>query len=105
VNTPGLTKLGLEAQNHAAEVKLRAERKAGKLLEKMEKNEGVRMNGRDSFGGNMMLPPKEEIPTLAELDITKTQSSRWQAIATLPEETFEQPDPPKVFSKYVRIHL
>lgn len=32
-------KLGLEAQNHAAEIKLRAERKAGELLAQLERDE------------------------------------------------------------------
>lgn len=72
--------LGLEAQNHAAEIKLKAERKAGELLAKMEKNRGGRGKGTaDTLS--------------AVLGTTRTraqsQSSRWQAIATLPQEAFD----------------
>lgn len=76
-------KLGLENQNEAAEVKIRAERKAGEMLARMPKNEGVRL------GGNTMLPPGNE-PTLSDLGIEKMQSSRWQTIASLPDEEFEE---------------
>ena len=44
-------KLGLENQNEAAEVKIRAERKAGEMLAQMPKNEGGLLRG------NTMLPP------------------------------------------------
>lgn len=42
-------KIGLEAQNHAAEIKLSAERRAGELLKQLEKNgvpQGVAGPGR-----------------------------------------------------------
>lgn len=70
---------GLEAANAAAEIKLRAERKAGEMLAAMEKNEGNR------YGGNSVLPP----PSLDDLGIDKMQSSRWQREAKVPEEEFE----------------
>ena len=76
-------KLGLENQNEAAEVKIRAERKAGEMLAQMPKNEGGLLRG------NTMLP-RDETPTLSELGIEKMQSSRWQAIASLPPEVFEE---------------
>lgn len=76
-------KLGLENQNEAAEVKIRAERKAGEMLAKMPKNEG------ELYRGNMQLP-RDETPTLDDLGIEKMQSSRWQIIAGLPEEKFEE---------------
>ncbi len=62
---------GLEAQNRAAELKVRAERKAGSLLQDM----GTR-HGR--------------VDTLSGLGIEHHQSSRWQRIATLPEDSFEE---------------
>ncbi len=76
-------KLGLENQNEAAEVKIRAERKAGEMLAKMPKaDEATR------YGSNTMLLP--ETPTLADLGIERMQSSRWQTIASLPDEEFEK---------------
>lgn len=78
-------KLGLENQNEAAEVKIRAERKAGEMLAKMPMNEG----GRPSETSNVMLPVIDT-PTLADLGIERMQSSRWQTIASLPEDVFEE---------------
>jgi N6-adenosine-specific RNA methylase IME4 len=64
----------LGIQNEACEVKLRAERRAGELLAKFPKNPGGRSTAT----------------TLIEVGIDNNQSSRWQRIATLPEETFEE---------------
>lgn len=72
---------GLEAANAAAEIKLRAERKAGEMLAAMEKNPG----GGDQSTGNGVLP----VPSLDDLGIDKMQSSRWQREAKVPEEEFE----------------
>lgn len=79
-------KLGLEAYNHAAEVKVRAERKAGELLRDMPKAEGGRPPQETS---NTMLPVSDT-PTLSDIGVAKMQSSRWQAIAAVPDEVFEQ---------------
>lgn len=76
----------LETQNKAAEIKLRAERKAGTLLAEMEDAEGNRhTKSKPRLDGSTMLPS-----SLAELGITKTQSSRWQAEAKVPDEVFEK---------------
>lgn len=74
-------------QNACAEIKLRAERLAGELLREMEKNKGAAVQGwkeTQSHDETAFAPP-----TLSDLDISKSQSSRWQAIADIPEETFE----------------
>lgn len=71
----------LEAQNFAAEVKLRAERRAGELLAGMEKNRG---------GGDHRSHDVTSAPTLADIGIQKMQAHRWQTIAALPEGEFEQ---------------
>lgn len=70
--------LGLAMQNHAAEVKLRAERRAGELLSRMQLVGGDRRSQRPSDG-----------TTLNDLGITKHQSSRWQREAAVPEQAFE----------------
>lgn len=67
----------LVVQNQAAELKLRAERKAGALLAEMEKPV-------NQHGGNTMLP------LLADLGITKMQSSRWQQEAKVADDVFEK---------------
>jgi len=76
--------LGLEAQNHAAEIKLRAQRRAGDILAKMEKHDG----GRPSKTGNRLLPVSPP-QTYSDLGIEKIDAMRWQQIAALPEKKFE----------------
>ena len=73
---------GLEMQNQCAEIKLRAERRVGEMLDEMEKNPGGR--------------PKENLShdctglsKLSDLGITRNQSSNWQRIASIPEEIFD----------------
>lgn len=75
---------GLEMQNDVAEIKLRAERRAGELLAQMPKNEGGRPGDNQSQAATG-LPPR-----LADLGIDRDQSSRWQQIARVPEPVFEQ---------------
>ena len=75
----------LEMQNWCAEIKQRAERKAGDLLLRMNKDTG----GGDTSGGSRVKPPQEGA-RLDDLGITKTQSHRWQKLATIPEPTFEK---------------
>jgi phage N-6-adenine-methyltransferase len=69
----------LETQNAAAEIKLRAERKAGEMLAEMDKNKGAAIPTRS-----------HDVTTLADLGITKMQSSRWQKEASVSDEVFEQ---------------
>lgn len=68
----------LEAQNHAAEIKLRAERAAGEMLAGMEKAKPGPKKDRSQVGTE-----------LSGLGINKNQSSRWQKEASVPEEEFE----------------
>jgi phage N-6-adenine-methyltransferase len=72
----------LEAANAAAEIKLRAERKAGEMLAAIDKPKGGRPTQTDTsvvsvFG-----------PSLDDLGVTANQSSRWQREAKVPEEAF-----------------
>lgn len=74
--------LGLEAQNHAAEIKIRAQRRAGEILDQMEMNKG----GRPSMEENW----SQAATSLSDLGITKSDSSRWQTIASIPEKEFNE---------------
>jgi hypothetical protein len=60
--------------NVAAEVKLRADRRAGELVKGMEKNPGG----------------KSTALTMREVGVDHNQSSRWQLIAGIPGATFEK---------------
>jgi DNA modification methylase len=72
----------LEMQNAIAEIKLRAERRAGELLAAMDKHQG----GNPNLSHNATGCP----PALSELGIKRDQSSRWQREASLPKEVFER---------------
>lgn len=74
--------LGLDVQNFAAEVKLRAERQAGKLLSQLMLR-----------GGDRRSKIRNERLKLDDLGISRNQSTRWQIQAKVPEN---------VFSEYVR---
>lgn len=67
-----------EAQNQAARIKLFASRRAGELLREMD--------GKGTHGGNRK---SSSTMRLDEMGINKSQSSRWQALASIPEDTFE----------------
>ncbi len=76
--------MGLQMQNDMAEIKLRAERRAGEILATMEKQDGGDAMRARSQGVT------EVPPTLAELGIEKMQSHRWQLAAQVPEDVFER---------------
>jgi 16S rRNA G966 N2-methylase RsmD len=80
--------LKLEAQNNIADIRIRQERKIGQMLKDMAKNPGSRVNGGNSTGPLIMMPP-DEIPTLADVGVDKNQSVRWQLEADLPDDEFE----------------
>lgn len=76
-------KRGLEIQNQCAEIKLRAEKRLGNLLKEMPK---------DNKGGDRKSQSQctTVIPTLKDLGLDKYQSSRYQAVASLPDKEFEK---------------
>jgi len=83
-----------DLQNQAAEIRIRAERRAGQLLLDMEKNPGRRGEGRPRkdgtkftrSSGSTAYPPK-----LEDIGVSKDQSSKWQRLALLVDEaTFER---------------
>ena len=78
-------KLGLEAYNHAAEVKVRAERKAGEFLKRLER----KPEGRPSklFHNGIV---SEYSDVLKENAIPTTSAHRWQQLADMPELVFEK---------------
>jgi len=79
-------KLSLEMQNRCAEIKIRAERRAGDILLDMEKNPG----GQAEHESYLSHDGTGRTPKLADLGITRNQSSRWQSIASIPEKDFDE---------------
>ena len=83
-------KLGLDAQNHAAEIKIRAERKAGELLLNLEKGTGKNnqyAKVKNSSAENFTSEYREVLDSEA---IPNTTAHRWQQAAQIPEKAFEQ---------------
>ena len=67
----------LKMQNQCCEIKIRAERKAGGILK-----ETTRV-------GNPQWSHGATIDRLNDIGISKSQSSRWQSISSIPEKLFE----------------
>ena len=65
---------------------MRAQRRAGEMLAQTPKATGV--SGRFT-GGATEEPPVQDVPTLAEIGITKKQSANWQSLASMSDEHFE----------------
>ena len=72
--------MGIEMINDAAELKLRAERRAGELLEKMTKATGGDAMRARSHRTTEVSGPS----TYADLDIDKHDAARWQQMAEVP---------------------
>jgi N6-adenosine-specific RNA methylase IME4 len=66
---------------HATDIRIRAEIRAGELLREMAKNQGA-VPGKT---GSKARPVLDPTPKLSDLGISKTQSSRWQHLAELPK--------------------
>ena len=69
-----------EVIRKAEEIKLRAERRAGELLKETPKAKG---------GNPNLSKPTTSCETLSDMGISRDQSSKWQKIANIPEEKFE----------------
>jgi hypothetical protein len=79
-----------ELQNKAAEIRLFAERRAGQLLSDMAKNPGTRGEGRprkDGTKNRRSNGATAYAPTLDDIGVTKDQSSKWQRLALLVDDT------------------
>ena len=77
-----------EPERRACEIRLRAERRAGQLLKAMEKAKGAAGPGRGKAGAHAA-SAFTDAPTLADLGLTRKQSSKWQQLADVPQEAFE----------------
>lgn len=67
----------------ATEIKVRAERRAGQMLAEMPKATGELRNSSRSHDGTAT-------KTLADIGITKNESSRWQKLAAVTDTQFEE---------------
>ena len=83
--------MGEEAVQHCRRYALLAERKMGEMLLQTERAKGTAGAGRPKIGGDKREPPKPcAPPTLAELGLSKRDSSAAQKLARLPEPEFKR---------------
>lgn len=82
-----------DAERHAAEIRIRAERRCGELLKDMPKAKGAADGTPGPGRGNKTQSPDvtafSDTQTLSNLGISKRQSSEWQKLAEVPESDFE----------------
>lgn len=86
--------LNLEAERQAVDIRIRAEREAGKLMKAMGHGQGVRMNGKDDRGNyrtdHAEPPDQSEYATAKQsAKISDSQAKRWQALADVSDDQFE----------------
>jgi hypothetical protein len=79
----------VETVNRAAEIRTLAERQMGAFLKEMPKAKGCEHGGRASIDGSRA-EPSNSPATLAEIGITKKQSSTAQKLASIPTEEFHE---------------
>ena len=84
----------LESERKCIAIRLRAERRAGQLLKEMEKaSAGRPPKNRSSGTTDLEVGSPDTTPpprTLKDMGISKDQSSKWQKLADVPEEKFEE---------------
>lgn len=79
----------IDAERHASEIRVRAERRCGELLAEMPKAKGAAGNPGGQ-GAKIVQSPNGTTQTLSDLGISKRQSSEWQKLAAVPEAQFEE---------------
>jgi len=84
-------------QNKCAEIKIRAERRAGELIKEGQENGTIADKGRPKLISNDTIINSKAMPArLPELDITLDESSRWQTLAEMPINNLK-PLPPAFY--------
>src|SRR5208282_3957761 len=75
----------VEMQNWMVEIKIRAERRAGQLIEELLEVGALRAQGSPKGHGPGPLPP-----TFKEFGIGRHEGQEWQRWASIPEDKFEE---------------
>jgi len=79
--------MGQKAQNLAAEVRLRAERRMGEILATMPKHRGAQ--GNPGGRGAPVERKPDDPPTMADLGLDKNEAHRMRWLARVPQEALQ----------------
>ncbi len=79
-----------EAERKACEIRLMAERKAGQLLKQMTKTKGGSPTGSNQHAKKRNRLSGTTGSSLSDMGVSKDQSSKWQKLAEVPNEDFEE---------------
>ena len=82
--------MGDEAIKYCMSYAAEAERKMGEILKETERNKGAAGGGVKEKPRGIFSELRDTTPTLAELGISKKESSTAQFLADLPDETFDK---------------
>lgn len=83
-------KMGFDVQNTAAEIKIRAQREAGRVLDEMKKR-GELYDAQDQSRFNGIQNSRSTgVYFLDDLNITKHDSEQWQFFYRMPNHVFEE---------------
>jgi hypothetical protein len=80
--------MNTDAERKATEIRLRAERRAGQILAEGDKATGGEYGGKNRIDGSRV-EPSNPTRTLSDMGISKGQSSRWQKLAQIDDNDFE----------------
>jgi hypothetical protein len=75
-----------DLMNYAADINMRAQIRGGELLMQMAERGERQKTGMNQHGSSSV----ERLPALSDLGVTKTESSRWQRLASLSAACQEQ---------------
>ncbi|MEE8128167.1 hypothetical protein [Candidatus Vondammii sp. HM_W22] len=80
--------LNTDAERKATEIRIRAERKAGQMMSEMDKTKNP--SGINQVKSHARPKPNEFKEAKESANISDTQAKRWQKLAAVPENDFEQ---------------
>lgn len=82
--------MGEEAVQYARSYALEAERRMGEMLLVAPKAKGAAAGGKKESPRGVYVEPRDTVPTLSDIGLTKRDSSRAQKLARLPVKIFEE---------------
>lgn len=83
-------KASIDAQQDAAEIRLRAERRLGELTKEIPRSKGAAKKGVGRRGKKNGVALDDGVVPLSERGIDRRDAANWQALAAIPEKRFDR---------------